>query len=169
MNNIKEEEVTDCPCGLDQQFDNCCGVYLSGDKPAPTAEALMRSRYSAFVVGNVDYVLKTHDPATKNEISEDDVREWAENSVWEGLNILATEKGLEGDSTGKVEFVAHYHTRGKDESHHELSEFVKKDDQWFFHQGYMVDKTYKREQPKVGRNDPCHCGSGKKFKKCHGA
>ena len=169
MQDFIEEEITDCPCGSNKEFSACCEPYIEGKSYAPTAESLMRSRYSAFVVENIDYLLNTHDPSTRHENDREDIKNWSENSIWEGLNILGTQKGGESDSTGKVEFVAHYHMNGKDENHHELSEFVKKDGQWFFHQGYMVDKTYRRQEPKLGRNDPCHCGSGKKFKKCHGA
>ena len=159
----------DCPCGSGRCFERCCDLYLTKKENPPTALDLMRSRYSAFVVENIDYLLETHDPETRSEVNRDDLADWAENSVWGGLHILGTEAGESNDQEGKVEFVAHYEQNSKAQSHHELSEFVKKDGKWFFHQGYMVDKTFKREQPKVGRNDPCHCGSQKKFKKCHGA
>ncbi len=158
----------DCPCGSGEQFKVCCDIFISGEAQAPSAEKLMRSRYSAFVVEEPEYIYNTHDPATRNEVDLEEIRAWSERSDWEGLNIVATEKGEEGDTTGKVEFVAHYSVGTKEEHHHEVSTFTKKDGQWFFTDGSLVNNTFRRDTPKVGRNDPCPCGSGKKYKKCCG-
>ena len=92
-----------CPCGSTKDLSECCGPYLKGTKKAPTAEALMRSRYTAFAVGELDYVEKTHLPATRKELDMEGVRSWATNSEWLGLEIRETDKGKESDTTGKVE------------------------------------------------------------------
>ena len=80
--------------------------------------------------------------------------------------ILKTEKGQETDTEGTVEFIANYILEGKEQRHHELSEFRKDKDFWYFVDGKTIQSTVRRTEPKIGRNDPCPCGSGKKFKKC---
>jgi SEC-C motif-containing protein len=166
---VREEWLEDdCPCGEKAAFKDCCDVYISGAKDAPTAEKLMRSRYSAFVVQEPEYVFSTHNPSTRADVNVDEIAAWSQQSQWEGLNIVAVEKGLEADEEGKIEFVAHYHAGKKDHHHHEVSTFHKKEGKWWFTDGAIVNNTYRRDQPKVGRNDPCPCGSGKKFKKCCG-
>lgn len=158
-----------CPCGSGLEFDQCCEPYILGEKVAPTPEALMRSRYSAYVVGDVGHIEKSHDPATRHEVKLDEVKEWSGNATWHGLDILETWGGKENDVQGKVEFVATYSFQGEEQIHHELSDFKKIDGQWYFVDGQQLNQTYRRGGPKVGRNDPCPCGSKKKFKKCCGA
>jgi SEC-C motif-containing protein len=130
----------------------------------------MRSRYTAYVKGSVDYIMSTHHPDGREEISRDATAQWAEESEWMGLEILDTVAGGVSDTEGQVEFTVRY--RGSDRAvvnHHEVSSFVKSDGQWFFTDARMVNNPQKRDSPKVGRNDPCPCGSGKKYKKCCGA
>ncbi len=158
--------MSQCACGSAKEYTNCCGPYITGKKNAPTAEALMRSRYSAFANGELDYVQKTHHPDTRSELDMEGVKSWALNSEWLGLEILEKEAGAENDSEGKVEFRCRFHFNGSEQTHHELSTFRKKEGVWYFVDGVMRNNTFKRAAPKVGRNDPCPCGSGKKAKKC---
>ncbi len=161
--------MENCPCGSGKPYAECCKPFLSGEK-APTAEKMMRSRYTAFVKGRIDYIKNTVHPEKLSEFEEKSIRDWSENSEWQGLEILNVEAGGESDPTGKVEFKARYKTDGLARDHHEIAEFKKVDDTWFFVDGNLVTpKPFKRDEPKVGRNDPCPCGSGKKYKKCHGA
>ncbi len=155
-----------CPCLSDLDFDVCCGPFLSGKEQPGTALALMRSRYTAFTRAEIDYIKSTHDPETRDEFSEDDTREWATNAEWLGFEVLKTEAGGPEDDTGIVEFVAHYQLQGNGIDHHEISQFRKLDQRWYFSDGIEVPATVKRSEAKVGRNDPCPCGSGKKYKKC---
>lgn len=155
-----------CPCGTTKDYSECCEPFLKGTAKAPTAEKLMRSRYTAFAVGELDYVEKTHSPATRKELDMEGVRSWALNSKWLGLEIRETDKGMEKDTTGKVEFKCKFIFNGAEQTHHELSTFEKTDGEWFFVDGVMRNNTVKRAEPKIGRNDPCSCGSGKKAKKC---
>lgn len=158
-----------CHCGNQESFEQCCEPLLIGDRSANTAEQLMRSRYSAFVVKNMPYILKTHDPATRSDVDMDGNSKWANQAQWDSLEIKRVEGGGPQDTEGWVEFVAKYAIDGKPEQHHELSQFMREKGQWFFVGGKVLGlETYQREQPKVGRNDPCSCGSGKKFKKCCG-
>ncbi|GAB4525302.1 MAG: YchJ family protein [Haliangiales bacterium] len=159
-----------CPCTSGRAFDACCGPYINGDAKPETAEALMRSRYSAYATENIDYVLATHDPATRDEVDPEGALTWARESTWEGLTIVDTEAGGPDDQDGVVEFIARYEAQGQHVGHHERSRFQRIDGVWHYIDGDMVKpKPVVRETPKVGRNEPCPCGSGKKYKKCHGA
>lgn len=158
-----------CPCGSKLTYEKCCSPYHLGKTWPETAEKLMRSRYSAFVKGEVDYISATHHPATRGEVTPKEIEDWSKNAKWLGLQVLNVSKGLETDQAGQVEFVAEYEMEGENYKHHEVAEFKKQSDRWFFQDGRIVGHSYKRETAKVGRNDPCQCGSGKKFKKCCGA
>lgn len=158
-----------CHCGTEIDFDQCCNLYLTGEDLAPTAEALMRSRYSAYVTGNIEYIELTHDPKTRHELDRSELSKWSKSSKWHGLEVLKKEAGNEQDRRGFVEFRAHYEIGDHEYAHHENAEFYKEDGEWFYLDGEAMGKDpFVREDPKVGRNDPCTCGSGKKFKKCCG-
>lgn len=119
-----------CPCGLGQAYAACCGRYIDRAAVAPTAEALMRSRYSAYVCGDAKYLLHTWHASTRPQAVD------AERAVkWLGLEILMTEAGGDGDAQGAVEFVARYKVNGKAYRLHERSRFVKEDGQWFYVDG----------------------------------
>lgn len=154
--------MENCPCTPNKKYDECCGPYLKGTANAPTAEALMRSRYTAYTLDDYDYVIRTCHSSTRpsKEDFEDEV-----NIDWSGLEIVDTVAGGENDTAGEVEFVARYKLKGKVLNQHERSEFVKEDGQWFYVEGEFVKGAPVRSQ-KTGRNQPCPCGSGKKFKKC---
>ncbi|MBK3735483.1 SEC-C motif-containing protein [Azospirillum brasilense] len=159
--------TTECPCRSGKPLDACCGPYLDGSAPAPTAEALMRSRYSAFACGKIDYLQETLLPETREDFDRKEIETWAANSQWTGLEVRATEAGRAEDEEGVVEFVAHFTMNGKPQKHHETSRFAKRDGRWYYVDGTLGARP--RSGPKVGRNDPCTCGSGKKYKKCCGA
>lgn len=159
-----------CPCGSQKPFSECCGPALSGASLPATPEALMRSRYTAFAMHDVDYIYKTIAPDRRKEFDRQGIEVWSRESEWMGLDIISTAKGGPGDDTGTVEFSARYKEKGEDRKHDELASFVKIDGRWYFEDGQMPGvKTVRNEGPKVGRNDVCPCGSGKKYKKCHGA
>jgi SEC-C motif domain protein len=157
-----------CPCGSGDSFSNCCEPFINGSKNPPTAEKLMRSRYSAFHEGALDYIFNTHHKSTRDELDMEGIKTWAIESEWLGLKIHETEKGGEKDNEGKVEFSCLFNFQGKNQTHHELSTFIKEDGKWYFVDGTLKDATVRRIEPKIGRNDPCSCGSGKKYKKCCG-
>lgn len=158
-----------CPCGSGRAYDDCCGMYISGKAKAPTAEALMRSRYTSYVKGAIDYIVSTCTAGGKDDIDVEATRRWSQDSKWLGLKIVSTAKGGPDDSEGTVEFVSSYEENGLREDYHEIGKFVKKDGGWLYSEGSIVPTTVVRAAPKVGRNDPCPCGSGKKYKKCCGA
>ncbi len=159
-----------CPCGSEKKFGACCGPFLDGSKLPKTAEALMRSRYSAYACADVDYLYRTSSKAVQKEFDADNTKKWAESSEWTGLEVVNVEKGGERDDSGVLEFVAHYRVKGTMFNHHEIAEFTRgSEGQWVFEDGkILAPEPIRREEPKVGRNDVCPCGSGKKFKKCCG-
>lgn len=129
----------------------------------------MRSRYSAYAKADIDYVERTTAPEARSDFDRDGSLAWAKQSEWLGLEIVKTEAGGPDDTTGVVEFIARYQVDGRETRHHEVSEFRRDGKQWFFVDGKIVRGTVRNDEPKTGRNDPCPCGSGKKYKKCHGA
>ncbi|WP_419781478.1 YchJ family protein [Maridesulfovibrio sp.] len=160
--------MNECPCGSGKAYESCCEPYITGKEPAPTAEALMRSRYTAFAVKRVDYLGDTLAPESKHDYDEAQVKVWAETSTWLGLEIVSTSKGMEDDETGEVEFIAKFRQQGAIQTHHEASHFEKNDGKWFYIEGDFVPQQPIKKDKKVGRNEPCPCGSGKKYKKCCG-
>ncbi len=159
-----------CPCGSGQEVDVCCGPLLSGARHAATAEALMRSRYSAYVLSDIAYLTETLDPDHRHDHDAAAARRWAERSVWEGLEVRSVEGGGPEDDEGIVELVAAFSENGIHRRHHETGRFRRRDGRWYYVDGKLVPPTTERHAaPKTGRNDPCPCGSGKKSKKCCGS
>ncbi len=158
-----------CPCGSQLLLQDCCLPFIQGKKQPEIAEQLLRARYTAFVLHEVDYILETVHSRMKAETQRDEIEDWSKNSEWESLTVYKSEGGSKTDTKGTLVFCAKYKKDGKPEEHWEQSTFEKEGGVWKFYdaQGVHVG-TYRREAPKVGRNDPCSCGSGKKFKKCHG-
>jgi SEC-C motif-containing protein len=157
-----------CPCGSGSTFNTCCEPIINGTRESQTAEELMRARYSAFVTGAIDFIVESTHSRTRNEIDLSFIRQWSETSTWHGLEILET-KTID-DNRAFVSFEARYTQGGKDLNHREKSLFEREDGHWRFVTGdELKNPTVRYETPRPGRNDPCPCGSGKKYKKCHGA
>lgn len=151
-------------------FERCCGPVIEGAQPAATAEALMRSRYTAYVQGAYGHLEQSLSEEQRADFSLDSTRQWAEQSEWLGLKILHTEAGGPDDAEGVVQFSARFKIDGKEQTHVETARFTREAGRWVYAgQVELPGQTIRREAPKVGRNDPCPCGSGRKFKKCCGA
>jgi SEC-C motif-containing protein len=115
-----------CPCGSGEAYDGCCGPVVRNERPADTAEELMRSRYSAYALGDVDHLFRTWHPATRpDDLSEVPPLEWR------GLEILEVDEGGPADDHGVVEFVAR-HAGGE---LHERSRFVRRAGRWVYLDG----------------------------------
>lgn len=124
----------------------------------------MRARYSAYAVSDVDFLHDSLHPDGRSDFDFEATQKWAESSEWLSLKVLDTKSGGENDKVGIVDFSASYKTAdGVQHDHRERSHFKKVDDQWYFCDGQGIALK------KPGRNDPCICGSGKKYKKCCGA
>ena len=116
-----------CPCLSGNPYDECCGRFHRGEAFAPTAEALMRSRYAAFAVGDPDYLLATWHPLTRPEQVELDA-----DVRWLRLEIERTAEGGPFDSAGVVEFTAYSRSAGAAAQQHEVSRFVRLDRRWVY-------------------------------------
>ncbi|WP_428634446.1 YchJ family protein [Sedimenticola sp.] len=146
-----------CPCDSGLDYVVCCEVFHRGVELPVAAEKLMRSRYSAYVLQHTDYLLRTWHPSTRPA----NLDLAAEDVVWLGLEIIETKQGTEKDDEGLVEFVA----RSQGGQLHERSRFIRESGQWYYRDGTLLPPVL---AVKPGRNGPCPCGSGKKFKKCCG-
>jgi SEC-C motif-containing protein len=130
----------------------------------------MRSRYSAYVVHAIDYIIDTCERRSgKQDIDYKSTKDWSEQSAWLGLKILSVAKGGVDDTEGVVEFEALYERNGLRDTHREQGHFKKMDGKWLYDDGTVAPVTVVRTGPKIGRNEPCPCGSGKKYKHCCGA
>jgi len=123
--------VSTCYCGSGKSYEACCGRLHSAAENAASAEALMRSRYSAYVLKLEDYLLATWHPETRP--SELDLA--ADDSKWLGLEVR--KHAVQDDTHATVEFVARYRIAGKGHRLHELSRFVKQDGRWYYHDGEL--------------------------------
>lgn len=158
-----------CPCGSGKEFSDCCEPFIKGESLPDTAEQLMRSRYTAYATVNVEYLHSTLHPDHQDDHDVNAARKWAAESDWVGLEIISTSEGGKEDSEGIVEFKATYREKGNVRNLHEISRFQKVGNSWTYVDGEMPKPETVRNEQKVGRNDPCPCGSGKKYKKCCGA
>jgi len=159
---MSNEQNALCPCNSGEKYDNCCAPYLRGEATPPTAEATMRSRYVAYTQKDNDYLLKTWHESTR---PQDELPAGDDSVVWTGLQILRTDAGGEQDNEGVVEFRARCRVNGEAGGLDEASDFVRENGQWYYVDGHAISPV---KSEKVGRNDPCPCGSGKKYKKCCG-
>jgi SEC-C motif-containing protein len=119
-----------CPCLSGETSGNCCGRFHRGEAQAPTAERLMRSRFSAFAVGDVDYLLATWHPRTRPAGFELDP-----NVRWRRLDIVNTTRGGMLDTHGTVEFRAYFRGAAGAGSQHEVSRFVREGGRWLYLDG----------------------------------
>jgi SEC-C motif domain protein len=161
-----KEMLTQCPCGTGLAYAECCQPLHQQKTKASTAEKLMRSRYSAYAAGEIDYIEKTNSPEGREAFDRESSTQWSKTSKWLGLEIISTREGKETDNTGEVEFKAHYEREGKREAHYEVGLFERIESVWYYKDAKTNHEPIRRTEPKVGRNDPCTCGSRKKFKKC---
>ncbi len=148
-----------CPCVSNRPYKSCCQPLHDGDLQASSAEQLMCSRYSAFCLGNVDYLIATLHPEKHKADDKQKLDQTIEQTKWLGLRVI---KHKQKGQTATVEFVAFF--EDKPIGHlHERSRFTKEDGRWFYVDGEFLPPI------KLARNELCFCGSEKKFKKCHGA
>lgn len=147
-----------CPCLSGSSYQACCGLLHQGKQTAETAEQLMRSRYSAFVMQHSEYLQSTLHPTQRQPDDIASFQQIMQTTHWLGLTIV--DHVQDGDEA-EVEFIAFYadHPLGQ---LHERSRFCRQDGQWFYLEGEFLPPI------KLGRNESCVCGSGKKLKRCHG-
>jgi SEC-C motif-containing protein len=166
MTNLLSElpDTKTCLCGSSLNYAECCGSFHSGEHAPPTAEALMRSRFTAYAMRNVDYLQSSWDKSKRPAVI-DFSKETAE---WQKLQIINIKKGGQQDSKGIVEFKAFYSQDGGDYFLHEISRFVKTGQRWLYLDGVIKAAGKVVTETIGGKNALCACGSGKKFKRCCG-
>lgn len=147
-----------CPCHPQHLFADCCAPYLEQGVEPPTPLALMRARYSAFVLGHEAFLLHTWHPATRGELTVAELTQSSKNTQWLGLTILFAQ-GHADDLQGTVEFKVRYKEHTKVHLLHERSHFERVAGFWKYHSG-------QHNPPKIKINALCPCLSGKKYKLC---
>jgi SEC-C motif-containing protein len=131
---MKRPAIAHCPCGLPARYEDCCGRYIDHpETPAPSAEALMRSRYVAYTRQEIDYLLATWHADTRPDRL--DLSDESPALKWIGLDVLRSVSGAPGDQEGVVEFVARYKLGGRAGRMHEVSRFVAVDGRWYYRDG----------------------------------
>ena len=145
-----------CPCQSSQPYANCCQPFHTGQRQPENAEQLMRSRYAAYALQQIDYLVRTTVPAQL--LNRDDLAQWARETQFLGLTVHQHIPRI-GKRHAQVAFTARFAEHGSAHEHHELSTFVQINGAWYF-----IDPTV----PLPSMKSPCICGSGAKFKACCG-
>jgi len=143
-----------CYCKSGKIFSECCEPILKVLEIPQTALALMRSRYSAYCLGDVNYLQATTHDVTWTDEELKFIQDWADNSEWQHLEIVNFSEDV-------VEFKAYYIFEGKQHLHHEKSSFKKVNDMWKY-----IDGDIYEDKVTFLRNEKCICGSGTKYKRC---
>lgn len=150
--------LSPCPCNPNTTYPACCGRYHAGE-PANNPQTLMRARYSAYVKGDIEFIIATSLPVQQTQLDTAAMTAWSQNSQWLGLEVL-TETLAPDLRHATVEFIAHWQDSQGQQQHQEKSLFIKPAERWYF---YDPNVPLTAE-----RNAPCPCGSQRKFKKCCG-
>lgn len=157
-------DLQECPCGGGGEFAQCCQPIIDAQQRAATPEQLMRARYSAYATGSIDFLGKSNHSRTRGQFDPESAGRWSRESRWLGLTILGSDSST--TDRAHVNFEARYEDRdGVAVLHQERALFEREGGEWRFVSGGAIPAV----SQKVGRNEPCPCGSGKKFKKCCGA
>ena len=152
---MSTENKVSCPCKSGKFLEDCCKPYHDGTVDAPTAEALMRSRYAAFVLGLSEYIWKTWHESTRPELEV----LGGLGLKWIDLKVVGGQAGSNTDNQGTVHFIASFVSGHKGRILDEVSDFIKEDGLWYYVDGESTTAD-------ISRNDSCPCGSGIKFKRC---
>ena len=131
-----------CPCTSGADYAACCEPIVTSQQAATTAEQLMRSRYSAYSLGNVDWIVESQSPEGRQYVDRKATEDWSKRSTWHRLDVINVEQGTASDTEGLVEFKAVYTMAGEDITHHEIASFRKEDGTWYF--GFVLVSVLKR-------------------------
>lgn len=153
-----------CPCGSQKSYFFCCEPLITGKQSPETPEALMRTRYTAYTMANMDYIKQTMRGNALTGFQEEDAKRWAKRVHWIKLNVL--QSGIENASMGYVEFEACFVESTRLKSIHEKSEFICEEGRWYYTGGTHLPTEHTEQM--IARHTPCPCGSFRKFKNCHG-
>ena len=153
-----------CPCGSGQLFEACCEPIHRGAKAPATAEQLMRARFTAHVAHDFKFLHDTYRPTAGKPYAAED----GEPAItWTRLEVHGHEVAADNPDKAWVDFSAYGTEAGVEKVLHEKAEFLRVDGRWLYtREARLGPAPFKSAAPKVGRNDPCPCGSGKKYKHC---
>jgi len=121
-----------CPCTSEKAYGDCCAVAHSDIQKVATAEQLMRSRYTAYVLCNIEYLMNSHHSSTRPIKDQEEILKWTNSVKWIKLEVLNCSEGSVSDVKGTVEFKAHFEENKMPEVIHEHSKFVKENDHWVY-------------------------------------
>ena len=121
-----------CYCGNNKTYKTCCEVFHLNNGKTDTAQQLMRSRYSAFVLAKGDYLMQTHHSSTRPISEKKAIVKWTKSVEWIKLEVLETAKGLKKNDKGTVTFNAYFYENGGVNTIHEKSAFIKENDKWYY-------------------------------------
>lgn len=148
-----------CPCLSGKTYPDCCQPFHTGERQPETAELLMRSRYCAFNKGLLSYLIATLHPGKRQADDKQALQETIAATTWLGLKVVNHQQT--DDDHAEVEFIAFYQDNPIGQLH-ENSRFIRTENRWYYLDGETLPPI------KLGRNETCFCGSGKKLKHCHG-
>lgn len=160
--------ITQCPCGSQIAYETCCGLYIDQNQLPTTPERLMRSRYCAYTQAKTDYIKKTMRGKALEGFNEQEAATWAKEINWLGLQIVKSYLDTNNENIGYVEFIANYEENDTKQTLHELSQFQRVDEQWYYTSGVLFKQKKATSKEKISRNALCPCGSQRKYKNCHG-
>ncbi len=158
---MKGANKNECPCCSKKLFKSCCEPFLKTEKKTETAEQLMRSRYTAFTLGNMDYIASTQAEKGAEGFDSESAKQSADHTKWCGLNVIDAGK-KNGSDKDEVEFSARYIVGDQLHLLHERSQFKKINGQWFYTSGTLIPHS----PISIKSNQPCPCGSKKKYSQC---
>lgn len=159
--NSQGIKIVDCPCGSQNNYSSCCELYLSGKQCPATPEALMRSRYTAYYMDNMDYIQASMRGKALIGFGAVD----AKRVSWLKLEVLNT--SLDTPRKGFVEFVATFVDNHILKSMHEKSEFIREEGRWYYVDGVQSSSIETSSKRPISRNSLCPCGGLRKYKNCH--
>lgn len=149
-----------CPCQSQRTYADCCQIFHQKTAFPETAEQLMRSRYCAYVLQNIDYIIETTVPTQQHLLNQNAIAQWSQSAQWLGLTVHQHISSIKPHHA-QVAFSAFFAENGTTHEHRELSAFVQiqSNKRWYF-----IDPTV----PLPSMKSPCLCGSARKFKACCG-
>lgn len=156
--------MADCLCGSQKNYSACCEAYLTDKQRPDTPLALMRSRYTAYCLANIDYIQNTMRGKALLDFDVINAKRWATRVNWIKLTILDT--SMETQHKGYVEFIATFVDDQVLESIHEKSEFIHEEGRWYYVDGVQIP-SLDTTRRLLSRHSLCPCGSHRKFKNCH--
>lgn len=157
--------MTKCPCDSQKNYLSCCEPFITGKQSPQTPEALMRSRYSAYTMANIDYIKDTMRGKALAGFQEQEARAWASRVKW--IKLVVFKSVIESSSLGFVEFEASFVDGSQLKSIHENSEFIRDNGRWYYVGGQHLPTSATKQI--ISRTKDCPCGSRRKFKNCHGS